>query len=241
MDLALATGYGPPAVGDLEGRSPLVRVEDAVIVGFRDAEEQARDGSQSLPDALLALDLAAVRAAGARAAAEQALVHLTRPGAPDHFWVHVDADVFDDTVMPAVDYRQPGGLSAESSRPSSPPRSLPAASQASMSRSTTRRSTPPGPPARRSPERSLVGSAVANPRPRRQPRSGARSRRHGGRQQARARRPNRSPFRLLGAVRGRPARLEDRPHPLSGRHSDRPAQPLRVARDLARSVVRRRW
>jgi len=113
MDLALATGYGPPAVGDLEGRSPLVRAEDAVIVGFRDAEEQARDGSQPLPDALLALDLTAVRAAGARAAAERALDHLTRPDAPDHFWVHVDADVLDDTVMPAVDYRQPGGLSSD--------------------------------------------------------------------------------------------------------------------------------
>ena len=113
MDLALATGYGPPAIGDLEGRSPFVRAEDVVIVGFRDAEEQARDGSQPLPDALLALDLAAVRAAGARAAAEHALVHLTRPDAPDHFWVHVDADVLDDTVMPAVDYRQPGGLFAD--------------------------------------------------------------------------------------------------------------------------------
>ena len=113
MDLALATGHGPPAVGDLEGRSPLVRAEDAVIVGFRDAEEQARDGSQPLPDALLALDLAAVRAAGAHAAAEHALAHLTRPDASDHFWVHVDADVLDDAVMPAVDYRQPGGLTAD--------------------------------------------------------------------------------------------------------------------------------
>src|SRR6476659_9923985 len=93
MDLALATGHGPPAVGDLEGRSPLVRAEDAVIVGFRDAEEQARDGSQPLPGALLALDLATVRAAGALAVAERALAHLTRPGAPDRFWVHVDADV----------------------------------------------------------------------------------------------------------------------------------------------------
>ncbi len=113
MDLALVTGHGAPAVGDLEGRSPLVRVEDAVIVGFRDAEEQARDGSQPLPDALLALDLAAVRAAGAHAAAEHALSHLTGPDAPDCFWVHVDADVLDDAVMPAVDYRQPGGLTAD--------------------------------------------------------------------------------------------------------------------------------
>lgn len=113
MDLALATGHGPPAVGDLEGRAPLIRAEDAVIVGFRDAEEQARDGSQPLPGALLALDLAVVRAAGARAAAKRAVAHLTRPGAPEGFWVHVDADVLDDTVMPAVDYRQPGGLFAD--------------------------------------------------------------------------------------------------------------------------------
>jgi arginase len=113
MDLAFATGHGPPAVADLEGRSPLVRAEHAVIVGFRDAEEQAHDGSQPIPDRLLALDIAAVRAAGAHGAAEHALAHLTRPGAPDRFWVHVDADVLDDAVMPAVDYRQPGGLSAD--------------------------------------------------------------------------------------------------------------------------------
>jgi arginase len=69
MDLALATGHGPPAVGDLEGRAPLIRAEDAVIVGFRDAEEQAQDGSQPLPGALLALDHALVRAAGAPAPA----------------------------------------------------------------------------------------------------------------------------------------------------------------------------
>jgi hypothetical protein len=26
------------------------------------------------------------------------------------FWIHLDADVLDDEVMPAVDYRMPGGL-----------------------------------------------------------------------------------------------------------------------------------
>ena len=111
MDLALATGHGPPAVGDLEGPTPLVRDQDAVVVGFRDAEEQARDGSQPLPSTLLALDLAAVRATGAPAAAERAIAHLTRPGAPDRFWVHLDADVLDDAVMPAVGLpsaRRPG-------------------------------------------------------------------------------------------------------------------------------------
>jgi len=26
------------------------------------------------------------------------------------FWIHLDADVLDDSIMPAVDYRLPGGL-----------------------------------------------------------------------------------------------------------------------------------
>jgi hypothetical protein len=54
-----------------------------------------------------------VRAAGALAAAERAVAHLTRPAAHEHFWVHVDADVLDDAVMTAVDNRQPGGLSLD--------------------------------------------------------------------------------------------------------------------------------
>jgi arginase len=29
----------------------------------------------------------------------------------DGFWIHLDADVLDDAVMPAVDSRQPDGLS----------------------------------------------------------------------------------------------------------------------------------
>lgn len=53
-----------------------------------------------------------LRAGGVQGLADAllALARLTRPGAPDRFWVHVDADVLDDAVMPAVDYRQPGGL-----------------------------------------------------------------------------------------------------------------------------------
>ena len=107
MDLALATGHGPAL---LAGGS-LVRAEDAVAFGFRDGEESAREGSQPLPDDLLALDLSEVRSRGAEEAARRAVTHLTRPGGPERFWIHVDADVLDDAVMPAVDYRLPGGLS----------------------------------------------------------------------------------------------------------------------------------
>jgi arginase len=111
MDLALATGRGPAVVTDLEGRRPLVRDEDVVVLGHRDTEDAAAHGSQPLPPSIEAIDLPAVRRLGAAAAAGRALAHLTRPGGPGRFWIHVDADVLDDAVMPYVDYRMPDGLS----------------------------------------------------------------------------------------------------------------------------------
>ncbi|MFJ4814841.1 arginase family protein [Streptomyces sp. NPDC088801] len=110
MELALATGRGPRVLADLEGRGPLVRDEDVVALGFRDAEESASYGMQPLPPALHAMELDTVRALGAAEAARRAVGLLTGGGADAGYWIHLDADVLDDAVMPAVDYRQPDGL-----------------------------------------------------------------------------------------------------------------------------------
>jgi arginase len=109
-DLALATGRGPAAMTTFAGYHPLVRDEDVVVLGFRDAEEAAGYGSQPLPAAIRAVDLAELRRVGAHAAARTALAHLVRDGV-DGFWIHLDVDALDDAIMPAVDYRLPGGLS----------------------------------------------------------------------------------------------------------------------------------
>jgi arginase len=111
MDLALVTGRGPDILTNIEGRRPLVGDEDVVAFGFRDADEQTAYGSQPLPQELMSLDLAAIRQCGVHAAAGKAVAHLTRSDGPALFWIHLDADVLDDAVMPAVDYRLPGGLS----------------------------------------------------------------------------------------------------------------------------------
>ncbi|MFF5979873.1 arginase family protein [Streptomyces olindensis] len=110
MELALATGRGPRVLADLEGRGPLVRDEDVVALGFRDAEESAAYGMQPLPDALHAMELDTVRALGAAESARRAVGLLAGDGAGAGYWVHLDVDVLDDAVMPAVDYRQPDGL-----------------------------------------------------------------------------------------------------------------------------------
>jgi arginase len=112
MDLALVTGYGPAKLTDIEGLAPLVAIDDAVTLGFRDNDDQRQSGSQPLPAGLLALDLAVVRSGGIEVAAKAAVDRLTRQGI-EGFFIHLDVDVLDDALMPAVDYRLPGGLSRE--------------------------------------------------------------------------------------------------------------------------------
>jgi arginase len=112
MDLAFATGRGPEVLTNLEGLRPLVRDEDVVAFGFRDAEEQREYRSQPLPRDLLAVELSEVRRLGAKRAAQRAVEHLTAAGKPTQgFFIHLDADVVSDALMPAVDYRMADGLS----------------------------------------------------------------------------------------------------------------------------------
>ena len=110
MDLALVTGRGPDIVTNLEGRFPLVRDEDVTLLARRDADDAASHGSQRVEETgIEVIDLSALRETGATVAANRALERLTGPDLAG-FWIHLDADVLDDAIMPAVDYRMPGGL-----------------------------------------------------------------------------------------------------------------------------------
>jgi arginase len=112
-DLAFATGRGPGIVCDLEGQRPLVRDDDVVVFASRDAADRERRHCQPLPADMLVLDREQVRRVGTAAAAEQAVTFLTRPDGPEGFWIHIDADVFDETIMRAVDDPRPDGLAWE--------------------------------------------------------------------------------------------------------------------------------
>ncbi|WP_332304972.1 arginase family protein [Rhizobium sp. GR12] len=112
MDLALVTGYGPSLLTNIEDRGPLVRSQDAVAFAYRDHKDQEEYESQPLPSELKAIDLPALRAKGIEAAVREAVDHLTREEL-DGFFIHLDADCLDDAIMPAVDFRVPGGLSWE--------------------------------------------------------------------------------------------------------------------------------
>jgi arginase len=111
LDLAVATGRGPDVLTNLDGLRPLVRDEDVALVGYRVLGDNDHFGAEHIRStAITTIDLSEVRAQGTGPALDTAMTTVTRPGL-DGFWVHLDVDVLDDALMPAVDYRHPDGLS----------------------------------------------------------------------------------------------------------------------------------
>jgi arginase len=106
MDLAILTGHGP--AGLLEGDAPLLEPSAVVLLGHRPAElhpDVARENSR-LDPAIHALTAPELRERGAaRTGADAALRLADRPA-----WLHIDLDVLDEHVFPAVSYPQRLGL-----------------------------------------------------------------------------------------------------------------------------------
>ena len=104
-DLAAAVGLHWPAVS-LLGGSRHFDPQDVAHVGCRDDDEALDEVRARLG---LVVTAAQVRAAGVGDAAAEILGVVGRPNL-DGYWIHVDIDVLDDSVMPAVDSPAPGGL-----------------------------------------------------------------------------------------------------------------------------------
>ncbi|MFD8410750.1 MULTISPECIES: arginase family protein [unclassified Streptomyces] len=105
-ELALATGRGQADLTDLEGLGPYLRDEDVRLFGLRDGDA---DLSELRAAGIRTATVGEIRARGAEAVARAALDGL-HPPVTEGFWVHLDADVLDPEVMPAVDSPDPGGL-----------------------------------------------------------------------------------------------------------------------------------
>jgi arginase len=112
LDLALVTGRGPELLADLDGLRPLVRDEDVALVGYRAFGDNDHVLDEHVRDtAITVIDCPEIRGSGSASALEKALAAVT--AGTDGFWVHLDVDVLDDDLMPAVDYRHAGGITWE--------------------------------------------------------------------------------------------------------------------------------
>ncbi|SDZ23845.1 arginase [Asanoa ishikariensis] len=103
-DLALATGRGQAELAAIEGRRPYFRDIDVVVLGIRAQDEYRLDLQAA---GILTRPVPALRAEGAARSAQWARDQLADCAG---YWVHVDVDVLDPAVMPAVDAPDPGGI-----------------------------------------------------------------------------------------------------------------------------------
>jgi arginase len=109
MDLAIVSGRGPDILTNIEGLKPLVLDQDVVVFGYRDREQAASYGSQDVYETKMhVFDLQKVHTLGITHAASLAIEKLMKDDLAG-FWIHLDVDVLDDAIMPAVDYRLDGG------------------------------------------------------------------------------------------------------------------------------------
>jgi len=112
MDLALSVGIGPPELAAL-GDAPLVRAADVAMLGPRDDPRwYTGDAVRRARDAMRVMLLGDLREVGMTIAGENVARRIARSGVRGG-WIHLDVDVIDDALMPAVDSRQPNGLSYE--------------------------------------------------------------------------------------------------------------------------------
>jgi arginase len=110
MDLAIVSGRGPDVLTNIDNLKSLVRDEDIILFGYRDREQAASFGSQDVTNTNIhSFDLPYIKQLGIRAAASEAVRSLLNNELCG-FWIHLDVDVLDDAIMPAVDYRLKGGL-----------------------------------------------------------------------------------------------------------------------------------
>jgi len=110
MELAIVSGRGPEILSNIEGLKPLVLDDDIVVFGYRDAEQSTSYGSHNVRDTRMqVLDLFDIRNLGINKATSLAVSHLLTNENLSGFWIHLDADVLDDRIMPAVEYRLDNG------------------------------------------------------------------------------------------------------------------------------------
>ena len=112
LDLALTTGHGPDALANLDGLRPYIRHEDVATLGvYRDpADEEFFDIESFYRSGISTFEAEQIRKEGAESTAKKALELVSRKDLAG-FWIHLDADVLNQSVNPAVDSPNPGGIS----------------------------------------------------------------------------------------------------------------------------------
>ena len=113
MDLALVTGYGANLLSNIEGYKALIAEADVIAFGFRDMDNPETYYAPLIFETDVQLhSLDTIRQQGIHQSIEACIQYYQKREVKG-VWLHIDVDVLNDDIMPAVDSRQEGGMSYE--------------------------------------------------------------------------------------------------------------------------------
>ncbi len=107
MCLAFACGPGRKLSPDIEASRPLLDEERVVHVGSRSLDPGE---DEALLNSVKLFSTNEVKEKGAKEVARKAAKHLS--DSSDWIIAHLDVDVFDPSIMPGVNFPEPGGLTS---------------------------------------------------------------------------------------------------------------------------------
>lgn len=106
-DLAAAVGMHRPMIANIDGSGPYFSADKTVHIGCRDSDAFLDELRSTLSRVIPASESFKMGMAEVASATRSMLSDA------DGYWLHVDVDVLDPAVMPAVDSPDPGGLAAD--------------------------------------------------------------------------------------------------------------------------------
>ncbi|WP_044649250.1 arginase family protein [Paenibacillus terrae] len=109
MDLAIVTGKGTDILTNLENRKPYIQSSNALTFGYRESDPEQSIIEEAKTEGITCFSAErSLREGGAWTA--DFLNDFIHQREVDGFWLHLDADVLDKTLMPCVDCPESHGL-----------------------------------------------------------------------------------------------------------------------------------
>jgi arginase len=107
MAASIVTGNGHEKLSDILNLSPYIKEENLWCVGNREYDEEYENEIRNSNATYLSLDM--LRKKGIENCVNSFLSEIAAKNL-DGFWIHIDVDVLNDSIMPCVDSRTPDGL-----------------------------------------------------------------------------------------------------------------------------------
>lgn len=107
MAASIVTGNGHKKLTDILNLSPYIKEENLWCVGNREYDDEYENEIRN--SAATYLSLRELRKQGISIAVQSFLLEVKNKNL-DGFWLHIDVDVLNDTIMPCVDSQTPDGL-----------------------------------------------------------------------------------------------------------------------------------